>query len=136
MLSPPSFVFFPFLLLVDQRLNMLSRDAHNQFIVRQQRSLGNPALCQKMIRFVDNLEFPRIAFCGIRMMLLGQSAIGFVDGVKVSEVRLPDLAISGSTFLSVRIGVRPDAEHVGGINLFGSGFGNYPQDIVLRIKYR
>jgi predicted transcriptional regulator len=60
----------------------------------------------------------------------------FVDGVKVSDVRLPDLQLAGSSFLSVRLGVRANAEHVGGINLFGSSFGNYPQDIVVRINYR
>ena len=60
----------------------------------------------------------------------------FVDGVKVSDVRLSDLELAGSSFLSVRIGVRADAEHVGGINLFGSSFGNYPQDIVVRINHR
>jgi predicted transcriptional regulator len=26
------------------------------------------------------------------------------------------------------------AEHPGGINIFGRGFGNYDQDIVLRLK--
>ena len=36
----------------------------------------------------------------------------------------------------VRIGVRPDAENVGGLNLFGRGFGNYPQDLGLRLEYR
>ena len=35
----------------------------------------------------------------------------------------------------VRIGVRPDAENVGGLNLFGRGFGNYPQDLGLRLEY-
>jgi predicted transcriptional regulator len=29
--------------------------------------------------------------------------------------------------------VKEDAEHPGGINIFGRGFGNYDQDIVLRI---
>ena len=27
------------------------------------------------------------------------------------------------------------ARHVGGINLFGQRFGNYPQDIILRVRY-
>ena len=33
-------------------------------------------------------------------------------------------------------GVRPEAENVGGLNLFGRGFGNYPQDLGLRLEYR
>jgi predicted transcriptional regulator len=34
----------------------------------------------------------------------------------------------------MRVGVKEEAEHPGGINIFGSGFGNYGQDIVLRIQ--
>ena len=59
----------------------------------------------------------------------------FVDGVKVSNVRIDDLDITGSHFFTVRIGVPANAEHVGGINLFGRGFGNYPQDIIVRVGY-
>lgn len=35
----------------------------------------------------------------------------------------------------MRIGIHPDAANVGGINIFGQGFGNYPQDVDLRIEY-
>jgi predicted transcriptional regulator len=33
----------------------------------------------------------------------------------------------------VRVGVKEDARHPGGINIFGNGFGNHSQDIVLRL---
>lgn len=59
----------------------------------------------------------------------------FVDGLKLSDVSLADLKITERDFISMRIGVKPDAEHVGGLNLFGRRFGNYPQDIVMRIRY-
>ena len=59
-----------------------------------------------------------------------------VDGMRVSKVTIHDLKLSDLSFISIRIGVKPDAEHVGGLNLFGSRFGNYPQDLVLRIGYR
>ncbi|MCA9836691.1 MAG: ArsR family transcriptional regulator [Trueperaceae bacterium] len=58
-----------------------------------------------------------------------------VDGLRVSDVSLSDLAIHNNSFISVRIGVKEDATHVGGVNIFGAKFGNYPQDIVLRIRY-
>jgi predicted transcriptional regulator len=35
----------------------------------------------------------------------------------------------------VRVGVKENAANVGGINIFGREFGNYPQDILLRIDY-
>jgi len=58
-----------------------------------------------------------------------------VDGVTISGVTIGDLNLSASPFISVRIGVKPDAINVGGLNLFGSRFGNYPQDLVLGISY-
>ncbi|NLG72444.1 MAG: helix-turn-helix domain-containing protein [Chloroflexi bacterium] len=60
----------------------------------------------------------------------------FVDGVQISQVRLADLNLSPEKPITVRIGVKEDARNVGGINLFGSRFGNYPQDILLRLTYK
>jgi predicted transcriptional regulator len=57
-----------------------------------------------------------------------------VDGLPISRVSLADLGIAERDFISVRIGVKADSEHVGGLNLFGRHFGNYPQDLVLRIS--
>jgi predicted transcriptional regulator len=59
----------------------------------------------------------------------------FVDGVRISDVRLKDLALPDHHSIRVRIGVKADAEHVGGMNLFGRGFGNYDQAIVLRLYF-
>ena len=59
-----------------------------------------------------------------------------VDGLKVSDVTLADLGLAERDFITIRIGVKPDARHVGGVNIFGRGFGNYPQDIFLRLRYR
>lgn len=59
----------------------------------------------------------------------------FVDGLAVSQVRTEDLDLGSSEFVSVRIGVKPDARHEGGVNIFGRAFGNYPQDIILRLRY-
>jgi predicted transcriptional regulator len=58
-----------------------------------------------------------------------------IDGLRASRTTIHDLRVPDSPFISVRIGVKADARHVGGINLFGSKFGNYPQDLVLRIGY-
>ena len=59
-----------------------------------------------------------------------------VDGMRVSGVNIADLALPTSPYFTVRIGVKSDARNVGGLNLFGSRFGNYPQDLILRIGYR
>ena len=58
----------------------------------------------------------------------------FIDGYPLSRVTLRELGIETQPVISLRIGVKHDARHVGGLNLFGSTFGNYPQDITLRIE--
>ncbi len=58
----------------------------------------------------------------------------YVDGVRLSGTTLRDLDLGGEEYISVRVAVPSDAVNVGGINLFGKGFGNYPQDITLRIQ--
>lgn len=58
-----------------------------------------------------------------------------LDGVRISDVCLRDLALDGGDYLSLRVGVSPQAEHVGGINLFGEKFGDYAQGIVMRVGY-
>jgi predicted transcriptional regulator len=60
----------------------------------------------------------------------------FVDGIQVSEVTLSNLSLRPGEPIPVRIGIKDGASNIGGINLFGSRFGNYPQDIVLRQHYR
>jgi len=60
----------------------------------------------------------------------------FVDGVQVSNVALKDLSFKPGKPIPVRIGIKEDAINVGGMNLFGSKFGNYPQDIVLRQHFK
>lgn len=58
-----------------------------------------------------------------------------LDGEALSGVTLSELALSAGDYLSLRIGVRPEAEHVGGLNLFGEKFGDYAQGIVMRVGY-
>jgi predicted transcriptional regulator len=57
----------------------------------------------------------------------------FVDGVKISPLTIADLDISARHSIRLRIEVKRDARHPGGLNIFGRGFGNYDQDIVLRV---
>lgn len=59
----------------------------------------------------------------------------FVDGVKISPVSLSDLQIGPGGTIEVRIGVKSDARNLGGINLFGSKFGNHAQAINLKQIY-
>ena len=58
-----------------------------------------------------------------------------LDGETLSGVTLADLNLAAHDYLSLRVGVSADSEHVGGLNLFGDKFGDFAQGIVMRIGY-
>ncbi|MFO7321239.1 MAG: helix-turn-helix domain-containing protein [Chloroflexota bacterium] len=60
----------------------------------------------------------------------------YIDGIRISDVCLDDLALHTNRFISMRIGNKEDAIYAGGVNLFGCRFGNYPQDIIMHLSYR
>jgi predicted transcriptional regulator len=57
----------------------------------------------------------------------------YIDGVKISPMSLKDLDFATHNSIRLRIGIKDNAKNPGGVNIFGRGFGNYDQDIVLRI---
>jgi predicted transcriptional regulator len=57
----------------------------------------------------------------------------FIDRRQVSEVNLSDLKLNDHHSVIVKIGIGDNAEHVGGVNIFGKGFGDYDQDIILKM---
>ncbi|RYG28841.1 hypothetical protein EON81_27805 [bacterium] len=59
----------------------------------------------------------------------------FVDGVRAGKTTIADLRLMPNRPITVRLGVKPEAEHRGGFNLFGKGFGDYGQDLLLRLHY-
>ena len=59
----------------------------------------------------------------------------FVDGTKISDTTLDDLKLSEHHSIRVQLGVKENAEHMGGMNIFGKGFGNYDQGLILRAYY-
>ena len=56
-----------------------------------------------------------------------------LDDKYVSGVTLSQLKLDEKPYISLRIGIREDAEYQGGINLFGESFGDYSQPIILRM---
>ena len=59
----------------------------------------------------------------------------FIDGLKISDVTLDQLNLDMGNSITLRIAVEDDAKHVGGVTLFGKGFGNYAQDIRVNLNY-
>lgn len=71
----------------------------------------------------------------LKMWKIGADG-SYVDGLRISDVCLNDLNIDARHYISMRVGVKENAAHVGGLNLFGRKFGNYPQDIVMTMHFR
>ncbi len=59
----------------------------------------------------------------------------FVNERKVFKRILRELNIMDQSSITVRIGNKADAKYAGGFNLFGKGFGDYAQDIILNVEY-
>jgi len=59
----------------------------------------------------------------------------FIDGSRISNVKLRDLKLNELDHIRFKIGIKPDAHNLGGINIFGEKFGDYPQNIIMRIDY-
>lgn len=59
----------------------------------------------------------------------------FIDGLKVSDATVDDFSLDFRSTIKLRMEVEENAEHVGGLTIFGKTFGNYNQDIAVRIAY-
>lgn len=59
----------------------------------------------------------------------------YLDGEKTSDRSLDVYKLMENEYISVKIGIKEDAERKGGVNIFGDCFGDYPQDIVLKLVY-
>jgi predicted transcriptional regulator len=58
-----------------------------------------------------------------------------LDMYKISDVVIPDLLLEQRPNIRLRMGVKTEALHKGGVNLFGRQFGDYEQDIVMKVQY-
>ncbi len=59
----------------------------------------------------------------------------FIDKTKVNDLTVEGYCLPDNPYISIRIGVKEDAVNKGGVNIFGDSFGDYPQNIVLKLEY-
>lgn len=59
----------------------------------------------------------------------------FIDGLKISDVDITHFSLNYKSSIRFKIQVREDAKNIGGVTIFGKNFGNYNQNIAVRIKY-
>jgi len=55
----------------------------------------------------------------------------FLDNHLLSQVSLKDLHLDTQPYIALRIGIGENSPNQGGVTLFGEGFGDYPQNIVM-----
>ena len=72
---------------------------------------------------------------GLLKLLVINKKGTFIDGLKISDVNINQFDLNYKSILKFKIGVPDDAEHIGGLTIFGKTFGNYNQDINVRINY-
>lgn len=60
----------------------------------------------------------------------------WVNETRVSDVTLSQLKLAEHHSIRLAVGIDENAEHPGGVNIFGRGFGNYDQDIVMRLHLK
>ncbi|MBQ8802946.1 MAG: helix-turn-helix domain-containing protein [Tyzzerella sp.] len=60
----------------------------------------------------------------------------YMDEHKKSSVKISELHLEEGDYFTLRIGIKPDAENVGGLNIFGEKFGDYEQGINVRIEHK
>ncbi|MBQ6587402.1 MAG: winged helix-turn-helix transcriptional regulator [Butyrivibrio sp.] len=70
----------------------------------------------------------------LKMLVIGHKGT-FIDGIMISKVTIDDLALTSKSSLKLRLEVPENAKNVGGLTIFGKGFGNYNQDINVKIAY-
>ena len=60
----------------------------------------------------------------------------YLDENQMSAISVKDLHLGRGEYFTLRFGVKEDAVNKGGMNLFGEKFGNYEQNIIMKISYK
>ena len=85
--------------------------------------------------FTPDWWFPNWNQYGLLKMIVINRNGTFLDGLKISDVSLEQFHLDYKSSIRFRFQVAGDAKNIGGLTLFGKGFGNYEQDIKVRIVY-
>ena len=85
--------------------------------------------------FTPDWWFPNWNQYGLLKMLVINHKGTFIDGLQISDVTIDQFKITTKSPLKFKLEVPENAEHVGGLTIFGRGFGNYNQDINVKMAY-
>lgn len=79
--------------------------------------------------------FPNWNQYGLLKLLVINKHGTFIDGLKISDVTINSFNLDFQSKIWFKLAVEDTAEHIGGLTIFGSSFGNYAQDIKISINY-
>lgn len=85
--------------------------------------------------FTPDWWFPNWNQYGLLKMLVINKKGTFLDGLKISDVTSTYFELNYKSMIRFKMMVKDDAKNVGGLTIFGKEFGNYNQDIQVRINY-
>lgn len=85
--------------------------------------------------FTPDWWYPNWNQYGLLKILVINKRGTYIDGLQVSDVSIRDFDFDYRSTIKLKMEVEKDAEHVGGLTIFGKSFGNYNQDIMVRINY-
>ena len=85
--------------------------------------------------FTPDWWYPNWNQYGLLKILVINKEGTFIDGLQISDVTIKDFDFDYRSTIKLKMEVEEDAEHIGGLTIFGKSFGNYNQDIAIRINY-
>jgi len=85
--------------------------------------------------FTPDWWFPNWNQYGLLKLLVINKTGTFIDGLQISDVNINDLNLTDKSTIRFKLAVNDDSEHVGGLTIFGKNYGNYNQDINIKINY-
>jgi predicted transcriptional regulator len=59
----------------------------------------------------------------------------YIDGCRISDVTLDDIGLDYKSDIRLRIAVGPKSRNKNGLTIYGKNFGNYNQDLLVRVLY-
>lgn len=85
--------------------------------------------------FTPDWWFPNWNQYGLLKLLVINESGTYIDGLKISDVSINRFNLDYRSKMQFRLSVKDTSQHVGGLTIFGSSFGNYAQDIKVSINY-
>lgn len=70
----------------------------------------------------------------LKTVTINQVGVHLNNSLVHKKIKIDDLHLFDGNAISFSLGIKEDALHKGGINLFGEHFGDHPQAIIMKIK--